>query len=98
GPLGGGLNVGYQIFDGGAVDVFNWGVEVFVRPGPSWVIRTELAGRVFNEAGKTFDDLTVLPGIDYNLTDYLTIRPTGLAHGTESAMEWGIGCGMAYAF
>jgi len=98
GPLGAGLNVGYQIFDGSAPDVFNYGVEVLVRPGPSWAIRTELSGRVFNQGGKRFDDLQILPGIDYNLTEHLTVRPTGMAGGTTSAMDWGIGCGLAGTF
>lgn len=101
GKIGIGANVGYQMYSGEAGvarDVFNWGVEVLVRPSEVWVLRTELAGRVFNASGTKYDDLMVMPGIDFNLANNLTIRPEGMAGGTNTALDWGIGLGIAATF
>ncbi len=101
GKIGIGANAGYQMYQGDAAvanDVFNWGVEVLVRPSDVWVLRTELAGRVFNSHGTRYDDLMVMPGIDFNLANNLTIRPEGMAGGTNTALDWGIGVGIAATF
>jgi outer membrane protein OmpA-like peptidoglycan-associated protein len=109
GPFAVGLNVGYQLYTGDqrpvnnvndfqAVGVFNYGAEVIVRPSPLYAIRTEIAGRVFNEHGTRFHDLTILPGIDFNVANNLIIRPQGMANGTDTALDWGIGLGIAVNF
>ncbi len=98
GPLGLGINVGYQFFGGSpkAVDnTFLWGVEGIARAGEIWAIRAEVVGRLFTQGGTQFNDITILPGIDFNLTQNITIRPTFLANGTNSALDWGAGLGIA---
>ncbi len=97
GPFGVGMNVGYQFFAGDAPDVFNYGAEVIVRGSDLYAIRTEIVGRVFNQ-GVRNHDLTILPGIDFNLSENVTIRPTGLANGTDTALDWGVGLGVAVKF
>lgn len=98
GPYSMGINAGYQIYQGDAVDVFNYGADVIVRGGESYALRTEIAGRVFSTGGKRFSDLTVLPGVDFNLTHNVLFRPTGMAGATGSALDWGVGAGMAVMF
>src|SRR5262249_3561519 len=113
GPVGVGANVGYQMFtgenedsqrkfeDGSPVllsDVFNYGVEAIVRGGETYALRAEVAGRGFNQRGKRFHDAVLLPGIDFNLANNFTIRPTGLANLTKTALDWGLGVGMVYTF
>ncbi len=98
GPFALGLNVGYEFFSGSpkAVDnTFLWGAEAIVRGGAIWAIRAEVAGRLFTQGGTQFNDITILPGIDFNLTQNVTIRPTFLANGTSSALDWGAGIGLA---
>ncbi len=98
GPVALGVSAGYQFYSGSpdAVDnTFHYGAQVIVRGGETWALRTEIAGRVFRNGGTQFNDLTVLPGIDYRLSDNITLRPTGIAGGTSSAMDWGLGLGIA---
>lgn len=98
-----GAHVGYQIFTGGPDDVFNYSVSAIVRPNRMYAIRLELSGRWFEtedpdrslDAETDFHDLTFYPGVDFNLTDWFTIRPTGLANVTDEALDWGIGLGLA---
>ena len=98
GPVAVGINAGYQIYNGNPVDVFHYGSEVILRASEAWAFRTELAGRVFKDGGHSFDALQILPGIDYNLTPNLTLRPQGMAGLTNSAIDWGVGAGVAFTF
>jgi outer membrane protein OmpA-like peptidoglycan-associated protein len=109
GPFAVGVNVGYQLYTGSdrtvnnvndfqAVGVFNYGAEVILRGSPLYALRTEIAGRVFDEHGTRFHDLTVLPGIDFNVSPNVTLRPQGMANGTDTALDWGIGLGLAVSF
>jgi len=93
-----GTNVGFDFYSGDVSDVFNYGVEAVVRGGESYALRTEIAGRVWNQAGQRFHDATMLPGIDFNVANNLTIRPTGLANLTKTALDWGVGIGLAGTF
>jgi len=98
GPFAIGVNAGYQFYSGSpdAVDnTFHYGAQAIVRGGETWSLRTEIAGRIFTQSGTQFNDLTILPGIDYKFSDTITIRPTGLANGTSAAMDWGVGIGIA---
>jgi outer membrane protein OmpA-like peptidoglycan-associated protein len=101
GRVGVGTNVGFNFYTGDFPDVFNYGAEVILRASKSFAIRTEIAGRLFNQGGRfggRYHDLTILPGIDFKWSDTLTIRPTGLANGTDTALDWGIGLGIATTF
>lgn len=98
GPFAVGANVGYEFYSGDVPDVLNYGAEVIVRGSSAYAIRTEIAGRVFDQGGTRFNDLTILPGIDVNISENLTIRPTGLANATDTALDWGIGLGVAATF
>jgi hypothetical protein len=51
-------------------------------------------GRLFRDDG-TINDISIWPGLDFNLTDYFVIRPEGLVHATDDAINWGIGIGFA---
>jgi len=98
GFVGVGINAGYQFYSGTplAVDnTFHYGAQLFLRGGPTWSFRTEMAGRLFTQGGTRFNELVFMPGIDYALTDWLTLRPTGLASGTRPGYDWGVGLGIA---
>jgi outer membrane protein OmpA-like peptidoglycan-associated protein len=98
GRFGVGLNVGYTLYTGSASDVFNYGAEVILRANDMFALRAEIAERVFNTHGSRFNDLTVLPGLDINLSRNVVIRPEGLANGTNTALDWGVGLGIAMSF
>lgn len=98
GRFGVGANVGWGFYSGSVPDVLNYGAEVILRGTATFALRTEIAGRVFNQGGTRYDDLTILPGIDYLLSDNFVIRPTGMAGGTGTALDWGLGLGMAMSF
>ena len=98
GRIGVGANVGWNLYTGDVPDVLNYGAEVIVRGTTGFALRTEIAGSVFNQNGTRFHDLTILPGIDIQVSDNLVIRPTGLANGTDTALDWGIGLGVATSF
>lgn len=93
-----GINAAYEIYTGDAVDVFDYGVEGIVRVTDTWAFRTELAGQVFKDSGHQFDALQLLPGIDFNLSENMVVRPTGMVGLTNSALDWGIGAGLAFTF
>jgi outer membrane protein OmpA-like peptidoglycan-associated protein len=98
GPVRLGINTGYQFFTGDATNVYQYGAEAIWRASSTYAFRTEIAGRVYNQRGVTWNDLAILPGIDFNFSDNLTFRPTGYAGLTTPAFEWGIGIGVAYNF
>ncbi len=95
GRWGVGAHVGYQIYSGSVDDEFNFGVEGLLRGSELFALRLELAGRYFKSYGDEYIDVVVLPGIDFNLTQNFTIRPTGLANITYDALDWGVGIGFA---
>lgn len=95
--LGVGGHVGYQLFTGDTPDVFNWSFEMFLRGGPTYVFRTEVTGRLFQQRGSDNNDVTLWPGIDFNFSDHLTIRPTGMTGLTGVALDWGVALGLAYS-
>jgi hypothetical protein len=96
GPFGFGLHAGYQMYTGNYDDIFNYSVQAFARPGRTYAIRAELVGRWFKVGNTRYHDVVVLPGIEFNLSDRFTIRPTGLANVTDEAMDWGLGLGLAF--
>jgi predicted porin len=97
GPFAVGGNVGYQMYTGDARDVFNYGAELILRLSEEYAVRTELAGRLLRQ-GSHYHDLTILPGVDVNVSENLVVRPTGLVGVSPSAADWGIGIGVAVIF
>ncbi|MGH7787414.1 MAG: hypothetical protein ACRERC_11145 [Candidatus Binatia bacterium] len=91
-----GAHVGFLLNTDDQADVFNWSVQGIVRGNELFSLRTEFVGRVFNDFGQTFNDIAAYPGIDFNLTDNVIIRPEGLAHLTDDAIDWGIGIGFVF--
>ncbi len=95
--LGVGAFVSYDLNSGDAPDVFGYGAEAFLRGGPSYVIRTEVVGRVFHQRGETNHDVTIWPGIDFYISDNFVVRPTALAALTNNiAWDWGVALGISY--
>ncbi|MFI5395640.1 MAG: hypothetical protein ACHQ9S_08905 [Candidatus Binatia bacterium] len=90
-----GANVGYQFSTGAVKDVLNYGGEVILRGSETYALRTEIAGRSFDDGGKSFVDMTILPGVEINVANNVAIRPTGLVGVTSSAPQWGLGVGVA---
>jgi hypothetical protein len=96
GPWAIGGHVGFELNTNTQPDVFNWSVEGIVRGNEMFALRVEVDGRLFNDFGDTFNDIAVYPGIDFNLTDNIIIRPEGLAGVTDDAITWGIGLGLVF--
>jgi hypothetical protein len=96
--FGMGAHVGYEMTTGDVPDVFNWSFELFLRGSSFYTIRHELTGRVFHQGGFRNVDLTLWPGVDLHFSDNFTIRPTGMVGGTDIALDYGIGLGLAYVF
>ena len=96
GPFAFGGHVGFLINTGNPPDVFNWDVDGIVRGNQSFALRCEINGRVFREFGETFNDAAIYPGVDFNLTDAIIIRPTALAHLSTDAINWGVGIGFVF--
>ncbi len=96
--FGMGGHVGYEFTTGDVPDVFNWSFELFLRGSSFYTIRHELTGRVFHQGGFRNHDLTLWPGVDLHFADNFTIRPTGMVGGTDIALDYGIGLGLAYIF
>lgn len=94
-----GAHVGYNFYTGDAVpDVFNWSTHGIVRITELASFRTELSGRLFDQFGTRWNDIVMMPGIDFILSDNITLRPEGLANITGTAQDWGIGLGIAGVF
>jgi len=99
GRLGIGAHVGYNFYTGDKTpEVFNWSTQVIVRGTDMFSFRTELSGRLFDQFGTRWNDIVMLPGIDFNLSQNFTIRPEGMANITGTAQDWGIGLGIAGVF
>jgi hypothetical protein len=96
GRLALGAHVGFLLNVDGPADVFNWSLEGIVRGNRLFALRCEVNGRQFRDFGNNFTDIAVWPGIDFNLTDYLIIRPQAVAHLTSDAINWGIGVGLVF--
>ncbi|MDX2168831.1 MAG: hypothetical protein SF182_17295 [Deltaproteobacteria bacterium] len=92
GRVGVGGHLGFLFNTGSQPQVFNWSVEFLARANKQLALRTEVSGRLFNDDG-TINDISIWPGFDFNLTDYFIIRPQGLVHATDDAINWGIGIG-----
>lgn len=99
GRFGVGGHVGYTFYTGNSVEeVFNYSVHTLARAGDFWGLRLELSGRVWDQFGETWHDLVLMPGIDFHVIEGFAIRPTGLANLTDTAMDWGVGVGVAAVF
>jgi len=96
GRFGLGGHLGFLLNTGSQPQVFNWSVEGVVRGTSLFSFRTEITGRLFNDVGTTFNDVAILPGLDFNLTDNFIIRPEGLSHLSSDAINWGIGIGFVF--
>jgi len=86
-----GGHLGFAISEGDPADVFNYSTFVIARATEILAFRLELNGRFFKDFGQDFNDVSLWPGIDLNVTERVTIRPQGLAGLTSDAWEWGIG-------
>lgn len=94
-----GAHAGYNFYTGDNVpEVFNWSTQAIVRGTEMFSFRTELSGRLFDQFGSRWNDIVLLPGIDFNLSETFTIRPEGMANITGTAQDWGIGLGIAGVF
>ncbi len=99
GRIGLGAHAGYNFYTGNTVpEAFNWSAQSIIRITEVFSFRTELSGRVFDQFGTRWNDIVMLPGIDFNLSQNFTIRPEGLANITGTAQDWGIGLGIAGVF
>lgn len=94
GRLALGGHLGFLFNAGSQPQVFNWSVSFLARANRLLALRTEVNGRLFNQYG-TNNDIAIWPGLDFNLTDYFIIRPQGLVHASDEAINWGIGLGLA---
>jgi hypothetical protein len=94
GPFAFGGHVGFLLNTGNQADVFNWSLEAIARYNAYVSFRCELNDRLFRD-GQTYNDMTIWPGLDLNLIDNVVIRPEGLAHLTNDAIDWGVGVGIA---
>jgi hypothetical protein len=98
GAIAFGSHLGWNFYAGDTADVFNYSIYGIIRPSSVWAFRTEWSGRLFTQGGGRQWDAVFMPGIDFNLTEQITIRPTGLARGSTRSYDWGVGLGAAYAF
>jgi hypothetical protein len=95
GWLGLGGHAGFLLNVDGPSDVFNWSFDAIVRGNQMFALRCEVNGRLFRD-NETFNDISVWPGIDFNLTDNIIIRPQAVAHCTTDAINWGLGVGLVF--
>jgi len=99
GRLGLGAHVGYNFYTGEDIkEVFNYSAHTIMRAGDVWALRVELNGRVWSQFGEKWHDLVLMPGVDYEVIEGWVLRPTGLANLTKTAMDWGLGVGIATTF
>lgn len=99
GRFGVGAHVGYNFYTGNTVpEVFNYSAQAIVRATDWLAFRTEFSGRLFDQFGTRWNDIVMMPGLDFTLSDNFVIRPEGLANITGTAQDWGIGVGIAGLF
>ena len=89
-----GGHIGFNMAQGSVPDVFNYSAFAIARGTDVFALRLEVVGRFFRDFGDDFNDISVWPGVDINVTDRITVRPQGLAGLTTDAWEWGIGAGV----
>ncbi len=94
GRLGIGAHLGYEFYTGDATNAFDYGGEVLYRVASIVALRTEMVGRILKD-GKTFNDMTFLPGLDLSVTEHVRLRPTALVGATPESLNWGAGLGVA---
>jgi hypothetical protein len=94
GPVAVGGHIGYRIYTGNPDDEFNWGVELLLRPNAQVVFRTEVSGRYFKSFGDEFNDVLLLPGLDFNFGENVILRPTVLVGLSDESPNWGAGLGI----
>ncbi len=90
-----GGHVGLRMSQGEVPDVLNYSTFVIARGNRVFALRVELNGRYYKDFSEDFNDISVWPGIDFNISDRITVRPQGLAHLTDDAWEWGLGVALA---
>lgn len=90
-------HAGYFVYTVDAPDTFNYDVSGILRVTDRWGLRAEWSGRVF-KSGQTIWDAVFLPGIDYNFSERVTIRPSGMVGNTKYAPSYGLGLGIAAVF
>ena len=93
-----GGNVGYQFNSGDLDGMFNWSADGIVQAGKIWAIRAEFTGWNYSYGAEKINNAYCSPGIDFNFSQNITIRPQGQVGLSKSAMGWGLGVGMAYTF
>jgi hypothetical protein len=96
GPFAAGGHVGYRIFTGHPDDEFNWGIELLLRGNDMVLFRTEVSGRYFKSFGDSFNDVLLLPGLDFNFGPNVVFRPTALIGLSDESPNWGVGMGMVF--
>ena len=96
GRFGLGGHLGFLLNTGSQPQVFNWSVEGVCAAPQLFSFRTEINGRALQRRRQTFNDVAILPGLDFNLTDNFIIRPEGLSHLSSDAINWGIGIGFVF--
>ena len=93
-----GAHVGYQFNTGDLDDMFNWSADGVIRVSKAWGIRAEFTGWNYDYGGDSINNVYCNPGIEWNFSDNITIRPEGQVGITKPAHGWGIGVGVAYTF
>jgi hypothetical protein len=84
--------------EGSVADVLNYSVFTIARASDVFALRLEVTGRFFRDFGEDYHDVSLWPGLDFNVWERVTIRPQGLVHLNDDAWEWGIGVGMFVDF
>jgi len=95
GRFSAGLHVGYLLYTGDVSDELNYSAQFIARGSALFALRLEFSGRHFKAFNRTYDDVLVFPGVDVNITDTITIRPTGIFNITDESQDWGVGVGIA---
>ena len=93
-----GAHAGYQFNTGDLDDMFNWSADGVIRVSKLWGIRAEFTGWNYDYGGDSINNVYCNPGIEYNFSDNIIVRPEGQVGITKPALGWGIGVGVAYTF
>lgn len=91
-----GGHLGFMLNTDDQPQVFNWSVETIMRANSMFAFRVEVNGRLLRDFGDTFNDISVYPGFDFNLTENIILRPQGIAGITDEAVDWGLGLGLVF--
>lgn len=99
GRVGVGAHIGYTFYTGDDVEeVLNYSLHALARGNEFYALRIELNGRMWDQFGEKWQDIALMPGIDFMVADNFLFRPTGFAGLSNTAMDWGVGFGAAYTF